>query len=40
MPDERGQDCFVELAQEDWKVAADLDALLISPPCGMAYAAG
>lgn len=40
MPDERGQDCFVELVQEDWKVAADLDALLISPPCGMAYAAG
>ena len=35
MPDESGQDCFVELAQEDEEVAADLDALLIRPPRGL-----
>ncbi len=34
-PDENGLDCFVELAQEDEKVAADLDALLARPPHGL-----
>ncbi len=36
--DENGWDCFVELAQEDERVVADMDALLTSSPSGLGQA--
>ena len=36
--DENGLDCFVELAQEDERVVADMDALLTSSPSGLGQA--